>query len=190
MNKPGRRKLAIYGLMLGAALIGLMVDRLQGPSAAQAAGPGPAVHRVDGIQATNLNTDLKGPPIARIFQQDAKSDNSSESTVEAAAVRDAFALTSEMRALYAEEPPEKKAEAARAAEDAEQLRQREIDDFQNTHKLKGTTLRDSEAWAIINEQIVRVGESIDGFELHRVERYRVYLEKGDITLVLQLPVPF
>ncbi|MBI4580989.1 MAG: hypothetical protein HY718_14880, partial [Planctomycetes bacterium] len=62
--------------------------------------------------------------------------------------------------------------------------------FLGSHRLKGTTLRDGEAWAIINDRIVRVGEHIDGFELQRVERYRAFLAKDDLSVVLSLPLPY
>jgi hypothetical protein len=191
MNKLSSKKMALYGLLLGGAVIGLCVDRLRGPSAAQAASPGAQVQRANVADPAAGASEVKGPAIARIFESDAfQNDSKNAGTIGAARVRDAFSLTQELKKAYVEETPEKKAEEARVAENEEELRRRQLEEFQKAHKLKGTTLRDEIAWAIIDDQVVKVGEEIDGFQLERVERYRVCLSKGDLQVTLALPGPF
>ncbi len=187
MNKPGQKKLAIYAVVLVGALTALALDRFRGPSSADAAsvsglktGAGESVELAE-KQVT------QGPAIAHVFASDTAEHQST--SARPGAPRDAFSMTPEMQLAYVEESPEKKAEAERVVESEEELRRRQVEEFTSNYKLKGTTLRKDVAWAIINDQVVRVGEVIGGFRLERVERYRVHLVRDGLSVALTLPTP-
>jgi hypothetical protein len=198
MNKLGHKKTMLYGLILAAAVIGLAIDRLR----SEDSNAGAVVESVvsaklnasagsGGKTATADEKQVKGPDIARIFQGAASGEKAKpSSSLDPATVRDAFGLTAQMKQFYKQESQAKKEEEAKQAASEEELRRQQAEQFQSAHKLKGTSLRDNDAWALIDGRVVRVGEQIDGFELQRVERYRVYLQKDNINVILSLPMPF
>lgn len=192
MSKPNQKKAIIYGLLLGSVVIGLLFDRMRATGSATA--PAAALAgsaSVSPVSVAATPAEVKGPAIARIFTIAANMYGAESRPAEAELSRDAFNLTPKMRKFFAEASPTRKAEEARNAESDEELRRQELGRFQSTHKLKGTStsLREGEAWALIDGIIVRKGEQIDGFELRRIERYRVELTKGGLLATLSLPMP-
>jgi hypothetical protein len=190
MSKPNQKKAMLYGLLLSGAVIGLLFDRMRAtgsvtaPVVALAGSAG-----VSPVAAASTPVEVKGPAIARVFTIAAGMSGSESRPAEAEVSRDAFNLTPKMRKFYADASPARKAEEARNAESDEELRRQELDRFQSAHKLKGTSLREGGAWAMIDSNVVRIGEQIDGFELRRIERYRVELTKGGLLATLSLPMP-
>ncbi len=189
MSKPNQKKLILYGLLLGGAVIGLLIDRLS--SSEEPASPRAAITTL-GVSATAIptsHTDVKGPAIARIFTLVSSQSSAESQPAETESTRDAFSLTPRMQKYYADTSPTHKAEQARQAENNEETRRQECERFQSAHKLKGTSIRKDAAWALIDDTIVRAGEQIDGFTLSQIERYRVELIKDDLTVTLTLPMP-
>lgn len=197
MTKLGPKKLAMYGLMIAGALTGLIVDRMRGPASAEAApvAPGFATPAVQNPQSPADTPRIDGPPIARVFEAspDSRTDSApapdASALSDASAPRDAFALTPEMQDIYIDQPVEEPAKAEEAARNEAELARQALERFVGSHQLKGTTLADDVSWAIINDRVVRVGERIGGFELVKVERYRVILQNGPSQAVLSLQLP-
>jgi len=191
MNKLGRKKALLYGLIITAALFGLIIDRLSRegvPAAASApANPGAGIPARSAV--VNATEASEGPILARIFEAEAPPASGPAERRKRGNLRDAFALTPQMRRLYEKESLEKQADAQKKAQAEKELREQEMDRFQSSHQLKGTTLQDGDAWAIIDDKVMRPGDRIDGFELKKIERYRVLMVKADMTVVLSLPLP-
>lgn len=186
--KPRHKKAILYGVVLGGALIGLAADRLLSSSAPAVAATVSSAAGAGSV-STTAQAEPKGPGLARIFDLNKTSQPATSQPTHAETLRDAFALTPRMQHIYAEASPARQAEQVRQQENHEELRRQELERFQSSHKLKGTSLHEHEAWALIDDTIVRIGEYIDGFELRQIERYRVELVKNDLTVALHLPIP-
>jgi hypothetical protein len=190
MSKLGRNKAMLYGLVLVAALFGLVIDRLGGEQAAESGATllvNPA--GAGGVHKLRAGSDVAGPAIAQVFEVLLKEQPGTQARPGRPVQRDVFKLTSVMQAAFEEMSPDKKAAEQESLENEKELRRQELALFQSAHTLKGTTLQGATSWAIINDRVVRVGESIDGYQLVRVERYRVHLVKGELTVTLDLPLP-
>ncbi|HOJ74233.1 MAG TPA: hypothetical protein PK458_16610 [Phycisphaerae bacterium] len=190
MNKLGRKKAMMYGLVLVAALFGLIIDRLSG-GPAEASNTAQLVTPVGAVDANKprAGTNVSGPAIAQVFEVLLKEQSGTPSRPVQTAQRDVFQLTPVMQAAFEEMSPERKATRQKTLESELELRRQELARFQSAHTLKGTTLQGERSWAIIDDRVVRVGETVDGYQLVRVERYRVQLVKGDRTVTLDLPLP-
>ncbi len=190
MNTMGRKKVIAYGLVLAAALIGLVVDRLgRTPDNTAALAPGgPALPRAGALRVAD-HTSVKGPAIARVFKAISQTGDDAQAGRGGTPVRNAFQMAPTMRTFYEAGGPNRQArEQQKIQSEQERLRQ-EISNFQSAHKLRGTTLQEGLSWAIVDDSVVRLGEKIDGFELKSVERYRAQFVRGDATVILSLPFP-
>ncbi len=190
MMQASRKKQLIYGLLLGGAFAALAIDRMTGggPAVAQAS-------RVSRLRAGAANDktpakDTKGPAIARVFEQNFNGKADKAGGLEIEEKRDAFSLTPEMRQVYETKSSDAQSDRGQKVEDEQELRRKEAEEFVTAHKLKGTSLENGGAWALIDDSIVRIGEQVDGYELQKVEHYRVQLKKGEIVVSLTLPTPF
>ena len=182
------RKVIFYALLLVAVVTGLLIDRSQRASAAV---DGTSTQAVLGIEeGTASDFSAIGPPIAAVFQPDRKGGPRDSRTTRSQVmgrVRDAFAPSLAMQKHYRtrlrSETGKKADEAQRKREQMRQI----VDAFKNSHLLKGTFVQPDDVWAVINDQILRIGDQMAGFELCRVERYRVLFRKNEATVVLELP---
>ncbi|MBI4581331.1 MAG: hypothetical protein HY718_16640, partial [Planctomycetes bacterium] len=145
MRKLEPKKVLLYGLMLTGAIVGLAIDRLRGPEAAEAASSGPLTDSGAGNAAAGRTEEVHGPAIARVFEAATPEKQATQPT--AGPPRDAFGLTDELRRHFEELSPTRKAEQVRQAESEEERRRQQAEQFLGSHRLKGTTLRDGEAWA-------------------------------------------
>lgn len=194
MNLPGRKKLTLYGLVLAAALVGLVLDLLGRPEPAAELVPPASRQAVLPVGAARASIvaeprTVSGPVLAAVFERARESLPAESPGVQSMRTRNVFALSPAMRAVYEKISSEVQARAEQQQRDDEQLRGQEVSRFQSTYSLRGTTLHDDASWAIVGDRVVRKGEQVDGFTLMHIERYRVVFVKDDITVTLTLPLP-
>ncbi len=181
-NRLGARKKLVYGLLLAAAVTGLLIDRLHPRR-------GPASARADAASATAAPTPSsatdRGPPLAAVFEKPLESPLPAGSRP---GFRDGFAVTDAIRRAC--EP-----QAAPNAGDGEDGRPGAPEPvaaaelFRAAHRLRGTVLRGGQARALIDERLLAPGDELDGFRLERVEDYRAVFTRGRERVVLELPRP-
>ncbi len=102
---------------------------------------------------------------------------------EAFAARDVFAPTGEM-VLYYEKMGKKKNTLTGGDVEEEDV----VKGFREKHVLQATFMSPSATFAAINGELVRVGQTIDGFRLTRVTPYSAEFHQDEHELTLQLPV--
>jgi len=61
-----------------------------------------------------------------------------------------------------------------------------VADFLHTHELQATFQDGREVVALINRQVIRTGQAVDGFELVKVEPFRAIFRQQDLQAVLDL----
>ena len=61
-----------------------------------------------------------------------------------------------------------------------------VAEFLHTHELQATFQDGREVVALINRQVVRTGQAVDGFELVKVEPFRAIFRQRDLQAVLDL----
>jgi len=186
-----QKKIALYGFLLFAAIMGLVIDRLYTPQSANAAigGTRDRVRTPTGTDAEELG-DI--PPVAAIFDPSRSTAASSAHALKSATKvlkRDAFGLSAGMREVYQrktavvdqgrQSAKQRKAEQARDAADA----------FATSHRLEGTLLHPTDTRAVVDGRLLRIGDQLDGFELRRIERYRALFSKDGKDFELKLPNP-
>lgn len=189
MNKLGKRKAVAYGLVLAGAVVGLLIDRLSRSQAEPAAAVAAASNLLvrTPMPASAGRKTIAGPPIASVFDAASRHGAEKSGTRSPASRRNAFNMTAIMRASFEEAPPEPKAaDAERLSQERERLQQ-QIAEFRSVHKLMGVTIRGDVSWALVDDRLVRLGETVDGFELSSVEHYRASFVKGETRIVLELP---
>ena len=183
MSMMMNKRKALYGLLLGAALLGLLIDRLQRGGASAA---GPTARAVRPVAV--VRPPSPAPLIAAIF---AVTDSRPvEDRSPGGPLRNAFACSPEMLSHYkaaagpAPKPPEQQAAERRAALQAE------ADLFAGAHQLKGVQIAGQGRWAMIDGQVLRVGQRLEGWTLRQIDHYRVVFTRPGGKLELRLPEPF
>ena len=178
----GARKKVVYGLLLAAAVTGLLIDRLHPRS-------GPASARADAVTAGAVPPPSPardgGPPLAAIFEKPLESGPPADPP---SAFRDGFAVTDAVRRAC--EPQEARdpggGEGGQAGA-AEPVAAAEA--FRAAHRLRGTVLRGGQARALVDDRLLTPGDELDGFRLERIEDYRAVFVRGRERVILELPRP-
>ena len=173
------KRKTLYGLLLGAALLGLLIDRLQRRAAAPT---GPMAQAVRPVAAAP--PPIHAPLIAAIFAlTDSQPAGQRPAPV---APRNAFACSTEMLRHYkAAAGPTPKA----PEQEQEDLRQ-EAGRFAAAHQLKGVQMTKQGRWAMIDGLLLRPGHQIEGWTLRQIDHYRVVFTRPGISVELRLPEPF
>lgn len=180
-----RRKIILYGLILVGAVTGLVIDRLR-PADDEAALSGAGSL----AKTTPVAAAVLGPPIARIFLTPASKAAPDVSPSARHDFRDAFALSAALKEYYEGPTQARQVEEQKQLAEAEEVALRQAAQaFAEHHHLKGTSFREDDAWALIDQDVYRLGQELDGFRLVRIDHYRVVFEKGECRVVLSLPVP-
>lgn len=187
--KMSPKKIALYTLLLGAAGIGMTIDRLYAPVAAKTVTP----LRLALQELTRTDEELPsdiGPPIAAIFDPAKKAGSFAKTDgtdASAEAVKDAFSLSSRMLDIYQRQAT-LAVQAKEVVEKQKELEaQNRVTDFTGSHRLKATFLHPTDTWIVVDDRILRIGDQVDGFTLRRIERYRAVFAAGKELAELKLP---
>jgi hypothetical protein len=196
MTNLTRNKKLMYALLLGAAMLGLLIDQAgwieSSRSADRSADPF-AMSRTDAMSGQ----EHVGPAVAAIFAAyDHRESSEATEAMEAtdhinlrSPTRDAFALTEEIAAFY-EKHSAAAADAQAEAQRAEQEAWEAVaDTFRQDHALQGTFVHPENAWIIVDNRILRPGDTLNGFVLEEIDHYRAQFAKDDRTVELALDNP-
>jgi hypothetical protein len=178
-----KKRLAFYGLLLGAALTGLLIPQTQSseaaaPQSSDSVAAGFAVQEPDPEESV-----VDTPRLASIFRSPHTSDQRSVSQLVSSLlgpVRNVFAPSPTMNRYYRFPSEGSQSEKTRQARQS-------IEQFRGSHGLQGTFLQTHDKWAVVDGAILRVGQKLDGFQLQEIEHYRVVFKRGAETAVLELP---
>jgi len=185
MSKLSNKKTVFYALILLAALTGLVIDRTHSASAA----PTASLFQRAAIKLPTKSDPEKiqpvGPAIAAVFRIGVSSGNASEAS-SVHEVRDAFSLSAGMREYYESIGRQTSQDKDAKIADQSQIDQQKREAFQETHKLKGTFIRPPDIWAVIDDQIMRIGDLLEGFTLDQIDHYRVRFRQGQNEVRLEL----
>lgn len=182
-----RRRL-FYTLALVASVVGLLLDRMYRTNISEAAAKTASATAIQVATATNENLVPEGPPIAAIFESVSDPlDGTSGEDDPRGEVRDAFSLSPRMRSYY--EANSKRADQAKAKSREEERAEIEqhITDFKRAHPLQGTFMFPDDRWVVIDNQILRIDDQLDGFTLRAIGHYRVTFVRDGIKVVIALP---
>ena len=179
-----KTRLAFYGLLLAAALTGLLLPQTQSSEAAPPQSSSPVTLAWDAQHPDSEEPVGNTPPLASLFRSHHTSDRQRSASQLVSSllgpVRDVFALSPAMDRHYRARSESSQNEKARQA-------QQSIDQFRRAHRLQGTFLHAHDEWAVVDGAIVRVGQTVDEFQLQKIEHYRVVFQRGADTVVLELP---
>ncbi|HUW81567.1 MAG TPA: hypothetical protein VMZ31_02075 [Phycisphaerae bacterium] len=178
-----KTRLAFYGLLLAAALTGLLIPHTQSSEAAPPQPSDPVAPVSPAQEPTAEESVVDTPPLASLFRSHHASDQRTASQLVSSLlgpVRDVFVLSPTMDRHYRVRSASSQNEKARQA-------QQSIDQFRGAHRLQGTFLQAHDKWAVVDGAIVRVGQKLDAFQLQKIEHYRVVFKRGADTVVLELP---
>ncbi len=188
--KMSQKKMVLYGFLLLAGGVGLLIDRMYVlPASAEAAGALDVALRSGRDSSESLPIG-EGPPLAAIFDPTKPSASALEGpdvTPESMILRDAFGLTPVLREIYQarseEEKKEKEIEAEKKAEERQRLRTA----FQADHALRGVCIHPDDRWVIVDDRVLRIGDRLDGFVLREIHDYRAVFQGGKGSVELLLP---
>jgi hypothetical protein len=185
MTAPKGKRLVVYGLVLLAAVVGLLIDRLHfSPSPAKGEDPVRPASTFVVAPSEPDQGDAAGPPIAPLF----RSANGQAAASTVSPVRDAFAASPEMEEHYGRRRTKRGTQPGAGGEEPEVPIDAEA--FLAKHKLHATSVQQKKSWAMIDDRVMRVGDNIDGFVLRRIDHYRVTFEGQDGSIDLVIAVGF
>jgi hypothetical protein len=192
MNKLGRKKAIVYGLVLLVAVIGLVLDRmLYAPADAKADDGLPAASTSAQKPAEKEAKLISGPQVASIFEKNDEDVNISsehENNSTGSESRDVFALSKFMQGYYQSIQNNVKGESEE--EKIQKNRDEMINSFRSSHSLQATFIGGGDTYALIDGRVMCVGDKLDGFSLQEIKHYRVKFSKKDMQIDLYLPLPF
>jgi hypothetical protein len=189
MTRIGRRKAVFYGLLLFAAVVGVIIDRTRfSPVPARGDRIVPAGPQTPSAAGVEADTSTIGPSIAPVFD---RPSGSPEEEVPAgppavAAVRDAFTASPAIQQYYRHRRPDGTG-AGKAEDDPET---QAVQMFSQTHQLQATCVQGKRSWALVDNKVLRVGDNLDGFGLRQIDHYRVVFSRGGNNVDLRLAAPF
>ena len=181
-----KKRLAFYALLLVAALTGLLISHTRSSEAAPPQPDVPDEPTAPAQQPAGEELSVDAPRLASLFRPDYAADQRTAPQLVLSLidpVRDVFALSPAMDQHYRVQSDSVQNENVRQA-------QQSADQFQTIHRLNGTFVQAHDKWAIIDGAIVRVGQTLDDFQLRKIEHYRVVFQRGVHTVVLELPDDF
>lgn len=190
MMNLSHKKLAFYGLVLVAALIGLVIDRTESASAAPASLLTAALSKANVDESADKDRNMIGPTIATVFRNRIPAGDEMEAAPapgEITLIRDAFSLSKEMQDHYESSAQSAVQQEASQAAEQERIDRENAATFMEAHTLKGTFTRPPDIWAVIDDLIMRAGDELDGFALRKIDLYRVVFERSGKRVVLTMP---
>ena len=174
------RKKYIYGAVLAVACGAFAVNWMLGPGPEQADAAGPAARKHHPRGSSPKAPAPVQPASPAITNRPAAAENPASESLrrlpEVHEVRDLFARQSR-RASRSGSPDG-------SAEDGSDPDP--VAEFLHNHELQATFQDRLEVVALINRQVVRTGQVVDGFELVRVEPFRAVFRQQDLQAVLNL----
>jgi len=189
--KLNQRKVALYAFLLVASGMGLMIDRLY--SLPSAVGAAPAVRTSTGAPGGAEEEEVSGigPPMAAVFESSAfRSPAGAGAKLGAVSplLKDAFSMSAKMGERYDSKSARHQEEQERARKKDQEERQL-VEAFSKSHRLMGVFVLPPNKWVVVNDRVLRIGDSLDGFALHRIEDYRALFRRGSLVVELELPRP-
>ncbi|UCD30565.1 MAG: hypothetical protein JSV03_08900 [Planctomycetota bacterium] len=176
------KKKYIYLLMVVGAVGAFMVDRLflSEPESASAVmsktsstinkQPDPKVSNSDDVQI-----DVVDDPSLDYLNK----------LPDISVIRDVFSPTEVMRRHY----KQLKEEAEKNHEATSGPKPGSPEALMTNNTLQATFFSNGTSMAVINDNVYRVGDTIDEFRITRIESYEVELHKGKDKVLLSLPIP-
>lgn len=178
-----KKRVAFYGLLLAAALTGLLIPQPQSSEAAPQSNE-PVMLAWELAEFGSESSVVDTARLASLFRSAPTADQQPSASQLVSSllgpVRDVFAASPTMGRHYRARSKGLQSEKARQARQS-------IDQFRSAHQLQGTFVQAHDRWAVVDGAIVRVGERLDDFQLQKVEHYRVVFARGPDTVVLELP---
>ena len=191
--KLNEKKIALYAFLLLASGVGLLIDRLFARPGGQSTGRvmGMVLAQPNSVSEENLSGI--GPPLAALFDPSrlgSAPDEAADPGAAPAASRDVFGLSHAMLVRYQSKavPTEKERQVAEQKK-AEEIRESAAA-FGASHRLMGVFIGPADKWAIVDGRILRIGDQVDGFVLHRIDDYGAVFARGDDLRSLHLPTAF
>lgn len=185
MTTLSRKKVVFYALLMLAAVVGLLVDRLRfSPASAKGenVAPAPVPSPVSPDRASE-GEEIGGPVIASLFR--AVTGGPEETSDDPN--RDAFAVSPDMEEHYGHTPARRATDGTGDGSTTEETV--DIGTFIERHRLQATSVQKNRAWALIDGRVLRMGDNLDGFTLRRIDHYRVTFECDGQSLDLTMPDP-
>ena len=174
----------LYGLVLLAAVVGLLVDRLHfSPAAVRGESVLQAVQALIPTMQQPESQEGAGPAIAPLF----KTTDQQHSTLGDGPVRNAFAPLAAIQE-QSDRRPGRRGERTKA-DGGESETTTDADGFRAAHQLQATSLQKKGSWALIDDRVFRKGDKLDGFVLRQIDHYRVTFEADGVSVDLALPPP-
>lgn len=161
-------------------LVGLILDWTMGgsglgPDAASAEAPAEAIAEMAPIPIPTVETEDIEPTAGISTLADRLEDLAGEASIDAVNVEDAFC------------PPPAWLPRSGAVEVAGNTDGDATRTFAATHELQAVMLDDSvDARAVVNDQLLSVGQEIDGFELISVDKHSAVLASNGTEITLKL----
>jgi len=166
-------------LALGAvAVAALVVDRVFLGDGEGVSGPTEAAAAEAGVRGADRPAPVAAAPTVEVPERPSLAARldalARKGRLDAAAVRDAFVLPSEWMGEVQATAPEK-ASAPSAAEK-----------FAAAHALSAVLLSNGGGCAVVNDQVVKIGQTMDGFTLLRLARESAVFGDGKAEVTLPL----
>lgn len=189
MMNLSHKKAAFYGLVLAAALTGLIIDRTLSASAASAFPSTMASVSTLADKSDADDQNVIGPAIAAVFRTQLSTGDAQEGELSkrpVSPIRDAFSLSPKMREHYESSARLAAEEQETKAAEQDAINLQNTEEFSQAHTLKGTFIRPPDIWVVVDDLILRVGDELDGFVIHQIDHYRVVFERDENRVVLEM----
>jgi hypothetical protein len=193
MSKLGRKKAIIYGFVFVAAVVGLVLDRMfYVPSTAKADNLVPDTGNKGPKAANSGEEEISGHQVAAIFKRD-QDDTEQEPADDAhnagQSFRNAFAPSQYMQDYYQSIKNENR-EGQSKKEKEEKSREQIRKSFKSKHSLQATFIGREDPYAVVDGQVMGIGDKLDDLTLVTIGRYRIVFANNDLRIYLRLPLPF
>jgi len=176
-----KRKVQVNAALVGLALTALAVDKLflsggDGSVPASASAQEFGLAELAGVDGADSYDDQAGPSYSdldvRLEDFDARDPQ-----------RDPFELSQMLRARVHTQTQEQSDRES----DAETLR-RTAEEFKSANRLDGVLSSGRNPIALVNGRTIRLGQTIDGFELIAVQDLTAVFQLDDVRVELHIPI--
>ena len=169
--------------VLTVAVLGLLVDRLFLSSP----GTGPGVAAADAPAPAPASSAVVGTSPTVAVQADAPRSDSTSVAQLLESIRQPGELASaDVADAFRPSSAWKSTQGLADIKAPEELPRRTGEEFAREHSLSGVMRSDDGGYAVINGQVVRLGQTVDGFELSAMSDNAVVMASGAVRVVLKL----
>ncbi len=178
------KKQAVYGGLLAVAGVALTIDRLFFSEPATAQASPPSAQAVPELPSVEKPAKLEPATVVALPGDDLISDHLKlMPSVDLQAMPDAFSPSKQW--LLAVQPPPAPPPALPPAPPPDTTDHRALD-FAAAHKLSAVLASRNSGAAIVNDQMVRVGQTLDGFTLTSVKSNTARFTSGSSVVDLTM----